>query len=736
MKFTCLRNTKSTYTRWSLVLAVWILCNVHAVAQQPEIAIPLITDGADGTDSIDSADSAAPNAGGQVELDLELEVDEDEDEEGLGELGDLLDMADADIGSLSQVQVSRPSVAPALDAVVSTVERKESTVGRTPAAVYVINREMIRRSGARYVPEVLRTVPGVQVAQIDSNKWAVSIRGFNSRFANKLLVQVDGRSVYNPLFGGVFWDAQGLLMEDVERIEVIRGPGGAVWGDNAVNGVINIVTRSAKDTHGTYVEAGGGTSVQESFAAMRHGGAIGENADLRVFGQWSERGAFESPTDHDGWRTGQVGARLDWKLDQYDSFTIQGDFYDGESGTVGVLAAAGAPFAELRAYDENIAGGNVLFRWNRKLSADSDWQLQSYYEQTSRHFSNGQTAYDRSTYDIDFQHRFQANQNHEFVWGASYRGYRDELAPQPYFLSATPQQASYDVVGAFVQDTIGLVDDRLALTLGTKLSHNDFTGGEIQPSARLLWTPSDRASGWLAASRAVRTATRLTRDAHVILPATGTVAPPGVYPMINGQHGIEAEDVFSLEAGFRHQPISEFSWDAAVFWNQYEDLVGLGTPGPPGFDPMTGSFVPIPFSNSGRATTYGLELATTWQIHEDWSLRAGYSFLKMNFDGSVLGNPTDAPQNTYSLQSSHHLADNVQMDLIWRFVDSLPGQGVESYSSFNARAAWQATENLDLFVMGTNLFDSRHFEFGNDPFAGTQATAVPRGVFGGMTLRF
>lgn len=656
----------------------------------------------------------------------------DDDEVDLGELGELLDM---DISSLSQVQVARSSVAPALDAVVSTVERKTSTVGRTPAAVYVITSDMIRRSGARHVPEVLRMVPGVQVAQIDANKWAVSIRGFNGRFANKLLVQIDGRSVYNPLFGGVFWDAQGILLEDVERIEVVRGPGGAIWGDNAVNGVVNIVTRKASDTHGTFLEAGGGNT-EQAFAAFRHGGSIGNSADLRVHGQWSERNAFESPTGHDAWQSGQVGARLDWELDQYDRFTLQGDFYNGESGTLSAFAQPAAPFVGLTAYDEKIAGGNVLFRWNRKLSVDSDWQLQTYYEQTRRNFVSAGSTYERHTFDVDFQHRFQANENHDLVWGASYRTYSDDLEPQAFFLSADPKKTSYDVVGLFVQDTLNLVDDQLSLTLGTKLSHNDFTGTEVQPSARLLWTPTDRVSAWLATSRAVRTSSRLVRDARIVLPGNGTVLPgPGAFPVFTGIPSLESEDVLALEAGLRHQPVAEFSWDAAVFWNRYEDLIGLGAPGPLMAGPE-GAIVQIPFANAGHAETYGLELATTYQLHEDWSLRGSYNFLKMNFDGSVLGDEDDSPTNQFNLQSSHQLADNVQMDLIWRYVDSLPSQGVASYSSFNVRLAWQPTNHVDLFVMGTNLFDSEHFEFGHDPFAGTQSTEVPRGIFGGMTLRY
>lgn len=665
---------------------------------------------------------------------LQSDVQEEDDEDGLGELDDLLELADNDIGNLSQVQVSRPSMAPALDTVVSTVERKQSTVGRTPAAVYVITREMIRRSGARHVPEVLRMAPGVQVAQIDANKWAVSIRGFNGRFANKLLVQIDGRSVYNPLFAGVFWDAQGVLLEDIERIEVVRGPGGAVWGANAVNGVINIVTRKAADTHGTFIEGGGG-NIEQSFGGFRQGGKVGANSDMRVFGQWTERGALASPTQHDDMHQGRVGARLDWQSGHSDSHTLQGDYYNGKAGTLSAFATPAAPFAALTPYNEEISGGNVLYRWNRKLSEDSDWQIQTYYEQTQRRFVPAGSHYSRHTVDVDFQHRFKWRQDQDFSWGANYRSNWDNLETQPFFLSATPQRAQYNNVGAFAQNTTSLYDNYLSLTLGTKLSYNDFTGGEIQPSARLLWTPTDRISSWLAASRAVRTASRITANGRVVLPG-GPVGPfPVVYPVINGDPELEAEDVFSLEAGFRHQPTSEFSWDLAVFWNRYEDLVGTSAPGFPTGGPE-GPISELSFGNTGSAQTYGAELASTYQVNDDWSLHGNYTFLRLDFDGSVLGAAADSPQHQFYLQSSHELSDNVELDLIWRYIDSLPAQAVAGYSSFNVRLGWQPTEEMELFVMGTNLFAGDHFEFGNDPFAGTQATQVPRGVHAGLALRF
>lgn len=670
---------------------------------------------------------------GSVELN-DLDLDEDSDEDGLGELDDLLDLADSDLGNLSQVQVARPSVSPALDTVVSTVERKQSTVGRTPAAVYVITREMIRRSGARYVPEVLRMAPGVQVAQIDANKWAVSIRGFNGRFANKLLVQIDGRSVYNPLFAGVFWDAQGVLLEDIERIEVVRGPGGTVWGANAVNGVINIVTRKAADTHGTFIEGGGG-NLEQAFGAFRHGGKVGPNSDLRVFGQWTERDSLTTATQHDGMHQGRVGARLDWKTSHSDTHTLQGDYYNGQSGTLSAFASPTAPFVSLTPYNEEIAGGNVLYRWNRKLSEDSDWQVQTYYEQTQRRFVPAGSHYQRHTVDVDFQHRFRWQQHHEFIWGANYRSNWDDLEAQPFFLSATPQRSQYSNVSAFAQNTTSLYKDYLSLTLGTKLSYNDFTGGEVQPSARLLWTPTDRVSSWLAASRAVRTASRITANGRIVLPGSPVGPFPAVYPVISGDPELEAEDVFSLEGGFRHQPTSDFSWDLAVFWNRYEDLVGTGAPGFPAAGPE-GFISAISFGNTGSAQTYGAELASTYKVNDDWSLHGNYTFLRLDFDGSVLGAAADSPQHQFYLQSSHNLSDNVELDLIWRYIDALPAQAVAGYSSFNVRLGWQPTDELELFVMGTNLFAGDHFEFGNDPFAGTQATQVPRGVHAGLALRF
>ncbi len=667
----------------------------------------------------DSLPPSEPDSGAVAELD---------------DLDALLELADKDLNQLSQVQVTRPSIAPSLDTVVSTVERKESTVGRTPAAVFVITNDMIRRSGARSIPEVLRMAPGVQVAHIDGNKWSVSIRGFGNRFANKLLVQIDGRGVYTPLFGGVFWDAQDVLLEDVERIEVVRGPGGTVWGDNAVNGVINIVTKKVKDTQGTFVEAGAGTE-ERSFGSVRQGGQISENAHMRVYGKWFDRDAQASTTLHDDYRQARTGARVDWSAGADDNFTLQGDYYDGSSGTQSVFGTAAAPYAGLNVFDEALSGGNVLYRWTHDINNDSDWRLQAYYDNTQRKFENVGAFYRRDTLDLDFQHRFVAGENHEIIWGLGYRTTWDEFQAQPYFLSLNPGKENFDSVSMFIQDTITLIDNQLFCTIGSKVSYNDFTGGEVQPSARLLWTPTDRVSTWGAVSRAVRTATRVNRDGRLVLPGVQTNPFPPIYPTVSGQSSIESEDVLSLEFGFRHQPVDEFSWDLALYYNEYTDLIGITTPA--GFVPgPEGLTAPAFFDNNGNARTYGAELGTTVMPMDDWSIRTAYTFLNMDMSGPNTSSPGDNPRNQFYLQSSHQITKEVEFDVIWRYVDNLPDQHVPSYSTMDLRAAWKPTDWLELYVVGRNLLDNSQPEFGNDIFAGTQATEVQRSVYGGLSFRY
>lgn len=661
-----------------------------------------------------------------------LEDIADDDDFGDDEVDDLLDMADKDVGQLSNVQVAKASVAPALDTAVSTVERKSSTVGKTPAAVFVITNEMIRRSGARSIPEVLRMAPGVNVARIDGNKWAVSIRGFNGRFANKLLVQIDGRSVYNPLFGGVYWDVQNVVLEDVAQIEVIRGPGGAVWGANAVNGVINIVTKDASKTRGTFAEAGGG-NIEGGYSSFRHGRAIASDADMRVFGQWFDRNTLSSVTEHDDSRNLRIGSRLDWRPNSVEHMTIQGDYYRGSGGTASRFASPTPP-PPITIFDEEVEGGNLLYRWSHQHRDQTGWSFQAYVESTDRQLIGAGAGYNRQTIDLDYQRSIKPFRFHDVIYGISYRHTWDRFTPQDYFLTLHPARSSYDNASAFLQDTMTLVDDRWYLSLGAKISHNDFSGGEIQPSARLLWTKDERTSLWGSVSRAVRTPTRLLRDARLVLPSFA-VGPANIYPVVFGRNNFEAEDILAWEFGMRRQASDDFAWDLALFHNTYKDLSGIVPIG--GVTLGTeGLIVPQSFANNASGTAWGGELATTVSMTENWSLRSAYSYLHLNIDGTQLTQDGDSPQNQLYLQSTHDLGGEVELDLIYRYVDTLPDQQISDYNVMDIRLGWRPNQTLEVYAVGQNLFDADRREYGDDAFAGTQSTAVPRGVYGGFSLRY
>ena len=651
-------------------------------------------------------------------------------------LDSLLDLADQDLSRLTEIQVTKSTgVAPSLDTVVTTVERKESTVGRTPSAVFVITNEMIRRSGARSIPEVLRMAPGVQVARIDGNKWALSIRGFNSRFSNKLLVQIDGRSIYTPLYGGVLWDVQDVLLEDVERIEVVRGPGGTVWGANAVNGVINIITKSARDTQGVFLESGGGT--ERAFASARQGGALGDNGAYRIYGKWLERDRQFAPIGraHDDWRQGRGGFRADWDLSPQDHVTLQGELYDSIAGGSGVFASPMAPFFTFDNTDMELSGGNLLGRLRHDVSDDSNWQVQFYYDHSDIRFQQGPSYY-RDTLDLDFQHSFQLTADHQIVWGAGYRWNRDKAGTIPFFFSLVPQTREYDRVGAFVQDTMTLLDDELYFTIGAKASYNDYTRFEFQPSARVLWTPTEKHSIWASVSRAVRTTSRAESDGRIVRPAMVVPNLPPLYPVVTPGASSNAENLLAYEFGIRHQPEPWFSWDLALFYNDYDDLIAGGPPGAPSPAPE-GLIVPVSLTNLGAGQTYGFELATNLELTDWWRLYGNYSFFRMNLNNvASSGQPGDAPRNQVYLQSSFDLPRDWDVDLIWRYVDVLPNQRIPSYLTMDIRLGWSPRDWFEFYVAGRNLLDQEHPEAGNDAFAGTLATEVQREVFGGVSLRY
>ncbi|MEK6236832.1 MAG: TonB-dependent receptor, partial [Planctomycetales bacterium] len=425
-----------------------------------------------------------------------------------GDVGNILEL---DLEQLSQI-----SIAPSLNLEVVSVSRTESTVGKSPAAVFVITNEMIRRSPARTIPEILKMVPGLNVAGMNANTWSVTARGFSGKFANKLLVQIDGRDVYTPLFAGTRWDVQDVLLEDVERIEVIRGPGATVWGENAVNGVISIITKSSKDTQGSFVEAGAGDEWQ-SFSSARFGGQVSKDAHYRVWGKWFERDARPIAEGFggdggDAWRMARGGFRTDWRASSCDQVTAQGEYYDGFSGihsNAFLFPGPPIPMDE----SQNLAGGHVLSRWTHTIDSEREWSAQAYFDRHERHsiMPNVFLGNDRNTIDFDFQYRFPLGCRQKIICGFGYR-YADDVIRNALTSRILPPRRSWDRFSYFIQDQVTLAEDRWYFTLGSKFSHNEFTGFEMQPSARLLWTPSQRVSVWGAVSRGVRTPSRSERD--------------------------------------------------------------------------------------------------------------------------------------------------------------------------------------------------------------------------------
>lgn len=453
---------------------------------------------------------------------------------------------------------------------ITSVSKKPQNLSDSAAAIFVITNEDLLRSGATSIPEALRMVPGIHVARIDSNKWAVSSRGFNNRFTKKLLVLVDGRTVYTPSFSGVYWEVQDVLLEDVERIEVIRGPGASLWGANAVNGVINIITKQASTTQGTLVSGGSGTT-EKVFGQVRYGTALGEGVYGRIYGKYFNRDAFEYETGEDAgdnWDGARTGFRLDSQAAGPINFTLQGDLYTGNISQQAVnVPLPRPPYRQNVDDDADVSGGNILFRWQRTFSSASNITFQTYYDRTNR--NDFYVHEQRDTFDFEFQHRFSPSQNHELIWGGGYRYTADDTTKR-YVLDFEPDSRSDNLFNGFLQDEITLIDDSLWMILGAKLEHNNYSGIEIQPSGRLLWTPNAGHKFWTSVSRAVRTPSRVEHDGSLnvaMLPPPSPFMPFPISVTINGDESFDSEKLTAYEAGYRYTPDREISLDIAFFYN-------------------------------------------------------------------------------------------------------------------------------------------------------------------------
>jgi len=625
---------------------------------------------------------------------------------------------------------------------VTTASKEPEQARKTSAAIYVITQEDIKRSGATSIPEALRLAPGVEVARIDSSKWSIGIRGFGSRLTRDVLVLIDGRTVYTTLLAGTYWEVQNVLLDDVDRIEVIRGPGGTIWGPNAVNGVINIITKSSKDTHGALASVGGG-NVDEGFVNARYGGGNGRSFDYRAYVLGFDRGPeFHSDrADFDRWRAAQGGFRMDFAANQRDNFTLQGDIYDEGDGERVSAVSYTPPYSQTVDGTALLSGGNILGRWQRTLGEGEDFQLQAYYDRTNRHEPNFADL--RNTFDVDFLDRFRLPWREQISWGLGARastGTNPTIVSGLYFI---PRTRTDELFTGFFQDEIELIQNRLSLSFGTKLLKTNYTGLQLQPSVRLLWTPTKKQTVWAAFTHAVRTPSDAERAFY--LSGFIGIAPDGLpyFARFNANPDFRSEQLNGYELGYRLLLGQKIYFDVAAFYNHYSDLFSediIGAPFVETNPPPPHLLLPANFGNGLLGTTKGVEIAPEWRPTTFWRLRASYSFLQMNLEKSP--NSLDvgtapiiegsSPRHQVSIQSGFDLAKAFTLDLAYRYVSALPEETVSSYSTADARFAWQVKQYLELSVAGQNLLQPYHYESAGDP---GPLIGIKRSVYGQITWK-
>ena len=584
---------------------------------------------------------------------------------------------------------------------VTSVAKRSQRLSDTAAAVYVITQEDLRRAGIYSIPEALRLVPGMQVAKLSGDRWAVSARGFNSTLNNKLLVLIDGRAIYTPIFSGVYWGDQATSVNDIDRIEVVRGPGASLYGANAVNGVINIITKSAEDTQGNMLSAT--TSMKgNGVYEVRHGGKAGDHSYYRGYAQYY---------DAINWYRGRGGFRIDGKADTGNSYTVQGDFYGGSQNARTTLATLTPPFTTSLSSNDDAYGANILGRWNHKISHDSEISVQSYID----HYSRLEAAADQhvSTADIQLQHSLRLNPRNQLVWGAGARVYFQDLVGT-YIASARDRYDNHEIFSTFVQDEYALVPDRLYLTAGSKFEYNDFTGFELQPSIRATWHPTDNQTVWGAVSRAVRTPSSIEQDVSLLALVTAGPTEKRIF----GRPQQDSEELIAYEIGHRIQPANNVSFDTALFFNDYSKLQTISGPGA-AFTGSTGNTViPYTVTNLGMGHVYGAELTANWNVSNSWRLAGSYSYLKMSLAvkpgaGSIDAGEDLSPSNQFAIQSYYNLTETVHWDNMLYYVDDLSG-AVNAYMRYDTRLAWLAQPGLEISLIGRNLINP-HPEFPSQP---------------------
>ena len=593
---------------------------------------------------------------------------------------------------------------------VTSVSRRPEKLSETASAIQVLTGEDIRRSGATSIPESLRLANNLNVAQKNAQSWAVSARGFNTELSNKLLV--------------LFWDAQDYVLEDIERIEVVSGPGASLWGANAVNGVINVTTKSAKDTQGLFTEAAVGNEL-EALTSVRYGGVLAPKIYYRIYGKYSERdgGVFaDGSSAASDWDRGQAGFRVDAEPNPQNSFTVQGDVYGNDQDRPGNNLV-------------EMSGGNLLGRWVHTRPDDSELSLQVYYDRTHLFQTVPPSAFapvagrlkdDLDTYDLDFQHRLFMGDRHQVVWGLGYRRTHDVVVNAPG-LAFEPTTLDQDLYSAFVQDEI-VFGSGWALILGSKVEHNDYTGFEIEPSGRLQWNFSPTQMVWAAVSRAVRMPSRIDRD----------LRQPAAPVILAGDEDFVSETVIAYEVGYRAQLGPRVLVSVSAFYNEYDELRSVSA--------TPGTIIPLYFDNNLEGETYGIELTGTYEVVEGWRLHAGYTLLREDirvksgeFDLNNGRNETADPRHQFSLRSSMDLPRRIELDAGLRWVDTLRLNDsgtvakVPSYFELDVRLAWRPVEDFELALVGQNLLHDQHPEYG---VPGPAREEVERSLYAKMTWEY
>ncbi len=638
------------------------------------------------------------------------------------------------------IDLTEMSLEELMEIEVTSVTKKAKPLSESAAAIFVITGDDLRRSGVTNVPDALRMVPGLTVARIDANKWAVNSRGPHSRFSDKLLVLIDGRSVYTPSYSGVYWEVQDVMLEDVQRIEVIRGPGATLWGANAVNGVINIITKSAKDTQGGLVTIGGG-SFEKAFAGVRYGGKWGNDGHGRVYAKGFERNEYELENGADAgdeWGMRQGGFRWDSQLAEADTLTVQGDIYEGDIQQTLAVPSVAAPPAQVVHDDADVAGGNLLARWQRSISFKSDVTLQAYYDRFVR-----EEAFFRQQYDIidlDFQHHLAAGRNHDMIWGLRYRGSHDKFDITPTVI-VEPDSRWDNLFSAFVQDEIAMMRNRLWLTVGSKIEHNDYSGTEVQPGVRLLWAVDDRNRLWAAVSRAVRTPSRMETDgdfATAVLRLADEQLPPAEGRVL-GNKDFDSEQLVAYEVGYRFLPEPAFSLDIAIFYNDY-DWLRMSEQDTPKLE-ETYIVIPVNFTNEFTTRAYGAELAVAWRPFDEMKLDLSYTYLMSNFEQGLQAGV--APRHQLSFRSAYTIIDDLELDLWLRYMDEATTMRsdepefvyyIGDYWTADVRLAWRPVPLVEISLVGQNLFSPHHMESVQEMYS--PPTEIQRAVYGKITFAF